>query len=159
VFASLSVAAESGLTTVQTPDYDVPTPWNSCKAAATLVAILACPSDRLHEVVKFQSRRLSGLPTYETIRHTTSTSLQTAFRNAKFFARSEEGISSLIVVSLIDVHIFELAKQGRSQDHTSFAHTFVNGIGPEGVIVWQGWGEHGYGLDHYINVGGSRIRS
>lgn len=159
MFASLSAAAESGLTTVQTPDYDVPIPWNSCKAAATLVAILACRSDSLHEVLKFQSRRLGGLPSYETIRYTPSASLQTAFRNAKLLARGEGGISSLIVVSLTDVHIFEMAKQGRSQDYTSFAHTFVVGIGPEGVNIWQGWGEHGYGLDQNISVGGSRIRN
>ena len=159
IFASLSAAAESGLTTVQTPGHDIPIPWNSCKAAATLVAILACRSGSLHEVLKFQSRRLGGLPSYETIRQTPSASLQTAFRNAKLLARGEEAISSLIVVSLTDVHIFELAKQGRSQSYTSFAHTFVVGIGPEGVNIWQGWGEHGYGLDHYINIGGSRTRS
>lgn len=132
VFASLSAAAESGLTTVQTPDYDVPIPWNSCKAAATLVAILACRSDSLHDVLKFQSRRLGGLPSCETICHTPSASLQTTFRNAKLLARGEGSISSLVVVSLTDVHIFELAKHGRSQNYTSFAHTFIIGIGPEG---------------------------
>jgi len=158
VFASMSTAAESDLTTLQTPEYDVHIPWNSCKAAATLVAIIVCRSDRLHEVLKFQSRQLGGLPSYETICHTTSASLQTAFRNAKLLARSELGILSLIVVSLTDVHIFELAKQRRSQGYTSFAHTFVIGIGPEGIFFWQGWGEHGYGLDEYIEIGGSQIR-
>jgi hypothetical protein len=65
MFASLSAAAESGLKAMQTPDHDVPIPWNSCKAAATFVAILPCRPDSLHEVLKFQSRRLDGLPSYK----------------------------------------------------------------------------------------------
>lgn len=159
MFQELSVAAEAGVSTAETPVSNLPVPWNSCKAAATLVGLLACPSARLYEVLKFQSQRLNGLPTYEDIANTPSTSLRTAFKQAKALARGEEGTSSLLVVSLIDVHIFELARQGKSQDYTSFAHTFVLGIGPEGVIIWQGWGEHGYGLDEYINKGQARVRS
>jgi len=159
IFTSLSVAAESGLTTAQTPDSDVAIPWNSCKAAATLVGLLACPPARLFEVLKFQSQRLNGMPTLDIIRNTPSASLQSAFRNAKALARGDKGSSSVIVVSLIDVHMFELAGQGRSKGYTSFAHTFVLGVGPEGVVVWQGWGEHGYGLDKWIMDGGSRVRT
>lgn len=77
----------------------------------------------------------------------------------KALARGGKGTTSVLVVSLVDVHIFELARQGTSQGYTSFAHTFVLGIGPEGVVVWQSWGEHGYGLDEYISRGDARIRS
>jgi hypothetical protein len=159
VFESLSEAARSGVTTAKTPLGDWPVPWNSCKAAATLVGLLAFPVKRLFEVAKFQSESLGGLPTYEEIHNDPSTSLLKNFQHAKALAHSEHGTSSVLVVSLIDVHIFELARQGRSQGYTSFAHTFVFGIGPEGVIVWQGWGEHGYGLDKWINDGNARVRS
>lgn len=71
----------------------------------------------------------------------------------------EEGILSVLVVSLLDVHIFELARKGMSEKFTSYAHTFVLGVGPEGVVIWQGWGEHGYPLDRYIRDGGARVRS
>jgi hypothetical protein len=159
IFLGLAAAAESGVTTVMTPPSDEAVPWNSCKVAATLVSVLACPTDRLYEVFKFQSERLGGVPSYDEIRNTPSASLLTAFEHAKALARGEKGISSVLVVSLLDVHIYELARQGRARGYTSFTHTFVLGIGPEGVIIWQGWDEHGYGLDQWIRNGDARIRS
>jgi hypothetical protein len=159
VYGSLSGAAQSGLTKAKMPDGDLPIPWNSCKAAATLIGLLACPSDRVYEVVKFLSQALGGLPTLKEIRKTPSASLQTAYQNAKALACGEKHISSAIVVSLTDVHIFELAAKGRSEEFTSFAHSFVIGIGPEGVIVWQGWGEHDYGLDQWIKDGRAQVQT
>jgi hypothetical protein len=159
VFGSLSIAARAGVTKAEFPDGDLDVPWNSCKTAATLVGILACPAERLFEVVKSLSQALNGLPSYEEIHNTPSTSLLTAFQHAKALARGEKGLSTVLVVSLIDVHIFDLARQGRSEDYTSFAHTFVLGIGPEGVIIWQGWGEHGYGVDQWIKNGDARVRT
>jgi hypothetical protein len=159
VFESLSAAAKSGVTTADTPLSDWPIPWNSCKAAATLIGLLASPVKRLFEVAKFQSESLGGLPTYDEIHTTPSTCLLKNFQHAKALARGEHGTSSVLVVSLIDVEIFELARQGTSEGYTSFAHTFVLGIGPEGVIIWQGWGEHGYGLDEWINDGNARVRT
>jgi hypothetical protein len=176
VFVNLSAAAESRATTVRTLTRDLAFKWNSCKAAATLVGILACPAGCLFEVAKFQSKRLNGLPSYDEVHDTPSTSLQTAFRDAKALARGEEGVSSVLVVSLADVHSFELERQrkerekrerqkkkGRKKEkektYTSFAHTFVLGIGPEGVILWQAWGEHGYGLDQWIKDGETRVRT
>lgn len=159
VFASISATAESGYIMAQIPTTDMPIPWNSCNAAATLVGLLAGPILRLYEVLKFQSQRLHGLPTLDIIRNTPSTSLQTAFLHAKELARGEKGIISVTIVSRIDVHIFELAEQGKSGGYTSFAHTFVLGMGPEGVTVWQGWGEHGYGLDQWISGDGARVRT
>ena len=123
------------------------------------MSVLACPPQKLYDVLKFQSRHLGGLPSYEAIRNTSSASLQEAFRNAKSLARGEQRCTSLVSVSLSDVHIFELASRRKSQMYTSFAHTFVLGIGPAGVIIWQGWGEHGYGLDQYIARGSARVRT
>jgi hypothetical protein len=159
VYGSLLEAALSGLTKAKIPDRDLPIPWNSCRAAATLVGLLACPSGRVDEVMEFLSRDLGGPTTLKEIRKTPSASLQTAFQDAKALACGEKRTSSVIVVSLTDVHIFELADQGRSEGYTSFAHSFVLGIGPEGVVVWQGWGEHGYGLDQWINDGRARVQT
>jgi hypothetical protein len=159
IYGSLLEAALSGLTKAKIPDGDLPILWNSCRAAATLVGLLACPSGRADEVMEFLSRRPGGLTTLKEIRKTPSASLQTAFLDAKALACSEKRISSVIVVSLTDVHIFELVEQGRSEGYTSFAHSFVLGIGPEGVVVWQSWGEHGYGLDQWINNGRARVQT
>jgi hypothetical protein len=65
----------------------------------------------------------------------------------------------VLAISLIDVHIFELARQQRSEQYQSFAHTFVLGVGSEGVVIWQAWGDHGYGFDEYIKRGDARIPS
>jgi hypothetical protein len=158
MFDNMKDAAAWSITTIPTPDRDPDEPylWNSCKAAATLVGILACPAERLLEVALFQAR---GVLTLDAINSTPSTSLRTAFGKAKVLAGGETRISTVLVVSLVDVRIFEKAKKGESQGYTSFAHTFVLGIGPEGVIIWQAWGEHGYRLDQWINNDGARLRS
>jgi hypothetical protein len=109
--------------------------------------MLACPAKKLFDAVKLQSQTLGGLPTLEQIRKTPTTPFRKAYQTAKEQARGSGKKTTVFATSLIDVHIFELAKQGRSQPYTSFAHTFVVGVGPEGMIVWQGWGQHGYGLD------------
>jgi len=51
--------------------------------------------------------------------------------------------------------VWESAKD----DYTFFGHTFTVGVGPEGVIIWQSWGEHGYTLPEYIARGGARVRN
>jgi hypothetical protein len=164
IFHSLSQAAKLGSTKAQFPYKDLRMSWNSCKASATLVGLLACPPSRLHEVAKFMSHDLGGLPKLEEIRNTSSASLQDAFRHAKALARGEKGICSVITVSLTDVHIFELAQKrcrggSEADKFTTFAHSFVLGVGPEGIIIWQSWGEHGYGLDKWMNDGRARVRT
>lgn len=65
------------------------------------------------------------------------------------------------MVSLADVHKFELVNQDTEDDHTSFAHAFVIGVGPEGVIAWQGVGEEHrdqYDLTQWIRDGNGRVR-
>lgn len=159
IYGSLLEAALSGLTKAKIPDGDLPILWNSCRAAATLVGLLACPSGRFDEVMEFLSRDLGDRTTLKAIRETPSASLHTAFQDAKALACSEKRTSSVIEVSLTDVHIFELTERGRSEGYTSFAHSFVLGIGPEGVVVWQSWGEHGYGLDQWVNNGRARVQT
>ena len=66
--------------------------------------------------------------------------------------------TTVLAASLVDVHIFELAQQGASEQYFSFAHVFIIGVGPEGIIVWQAWGKHGYRLDEYLNDGHARVR-
>lgn len=159
VFGELSNAAKGESTAVIIPSSTVHVPWRSCKASATLVGLLACPKARLQETLRFQSQLLGGLPTLLMIKETPMASFLDAFRHAKELARGAKNVTTVMAVSLIDVHIFELAKLGRSEGYTSFAHTFVVGIGHEGVVIWQGWGEHGYGLDEYIQRDGARARN
>jgi hypothetical protein len=127
--------------------------------AATLVLLLASSNDPpcLDNALKSQSRSLGGLPTYTSIKKTPSASLPLAFRRAKLAAVIERQ-TTVLAVALVDVHIFELAQRGVSEPYFSFAHVFTIGVGPEGVIIWQAWGKHGYRLDEYLNNGHGRIR-
>lgn len=132
--------------------------WKSCKLAATAVLILAASKARVQEALKFNSQLRGGLPTLHQVRSTPSQSLAQAFGKAKK-AALDDGKTTIIGVSMVDVHIFELVERGTEQSYFSFAHSFVLGIGPEGMIVWQAWGEHGYRLDEWIARGGAKIRS
>jgi hypothetical protein len=133
--------------------------WKSCKMAATLVLLFATSNDPkcLDNALKSQSRSLGGLPTYDSIRETPSASLPLAFRRAKLAAMNDRQ-TTVLAVALVDVHIFELAQRDASEPYFSFAHVFTIGVGPEGVIVWQAWGKHGYRLDEYLNDGHGRVR-
>lgn len=159
-FVSMFAVAEQNRTRTLFPDEDVDMSWKSCKAAATLVGLVACPPARGREVAKFLHYADDHLDlTIDDIVNTPSASLQTAFRTAKALARGDGGISTVITVSLADVCYFRLAALKRPKDYTSFAHAFVLGIGPEGVVIWQSWGEHGYHLDKWINDDGARVRT
>jgi len=106
---------------------------------------------------KLNSQGLHGTPNLDEIRANASGSLGKVYGKAREGAKG--GKCTVISVQLSDVYIQELAKQGRSGDYTSFAHSFVMGIGEQGVVVWQAWGEFGYGIDEYLERGGARIRS
>lgn len=100
------------------------------------------------------------MPTLSLVRTTpTSSSFAQAFAKAKKAALSGEMATTVIGVSLIGVHIFELNVRDMAKPYSSFAHAFVVGVGLEGVVIWQGWGEHGYPLDEYLARDGSRVRS
>ncbi|KAK5682446.1 hypothetical protein LTS10_005574 [Elasticomyces elasticus] len=158
LYGSLGLVAEHNTNEAEVPSENLDVEWRSCKAAATLVGLLACPVKQLYTTRKFLSGLLGGLPTLKEIRTTPSASLPVAFRAAKTLARKAP-VMTLILVSLVDVHIFELAAKRKADSFTSFAHSFAIGIGPEGVIVWQAWGEHGYSLDKFIENGGARLRN
>lgn len=136
-------------------------PWNSCKMAATLILLFAVPNDRdsLFTAVKIQSRSLGGLPSLEHIRKTPSASFEDSYQKAKKSALGREGSTSVMAVTLTDMHIFELAEQGKAQPYFSFAHVFVVAVGPEGIVIWQSWGQFGYGLDEYLARGDGRLRT
>lgn len=133
--------------------------WTSCKLAATLVLVLAASKESMFEALKFLSRSLGGLPTLPLIQNTPSASFKDAFNAAKASAMGHTKRTTVIAACLFDVHMFELAGKGISELYSSFAHTFVTGVGPEGVIIWQSWGEHGYCFDEYIDRGGARMRT
>lgn len=118
-------------------------PWNSCKLVATVVLVLASPKERMLEALKLQSRMLGGLPSLPIVRNTPTTSFAAAFAQARNAARGSAKRTTVIGVSLVDVHIFELAEVGASQYFSSFAHAFVVGVGPEGrddmAIVGRAW--------------------
>lgn len=128
--------------------------------SAALILLFASSNDQtsMHAALKCHSRRLGGLPTYETIQNTPSASFLLTFLQAKAAALSEDK-TTVMNVTLTDVHIFELARRGAAQQHFSFAHTFTVGIAPEGVIIWQAWGKHGYRLDEYMRDGHTRLRN
>ncbi len=138
-------------------------PWNSCKLAATLVLAHAAARNTkaMFEALKFQSRSLDGLPSVATINATPSADLAARFVQAKKAAIDGKlGQLTVLGVSLVDVEMIERGEKGsRDMAYTSFAHTFVLGIGREGFRVFQAWGEHGYRLDEYLDWGGSRLRS
>lgn len=134
-------------------------PWNSCKLAASQVLVLAAPADAVLPALALQSRSLSGGLKLESIRGTPTASLRAAFNEAKALATGPLQSTTIMDVTLIDVRIFELAAQGKSQPFSTFTHSFVIGVGPEGVIIWQSWGEYGYRLDEYLNRDGARVRN
>lgn len=129
--------------------------------AATLILLFAAPGDRhsLFAAVKTQSRSLGGLPSLTHIRETPSASFEEAYQKAKKLALGREGFTTVMAVTLTDVHIFELAEQGKAHPYFSFAHVFVIAVGPEGTVIWQSWGQFGYGLDEYLARGDGRLRT
>ncbi|KAK4959190.1 hypothetical protein LTR10_003990 [Elasticomyces elasticus] len=158
VHGSICIATEQHTTEADVPTENLAVEWRSCKAATTLVGLLTCPDDEVYSTRKFLSQGLGGLPTLDEMRNTPSASLPSALRKAKALAR-KENFATAILVSFVDVHIFELAAKHKAEKFTSFAHSFAIGIGPEGVIVWQAWSEHGYSLDQYIKRDGARLRT
>ncbi|KUI56841.1 hypothetical protein VP1G_04215 [Cytospora mali] len=148
-------------TLVQLPSFNVKDfPWNSCKVAASLVLLLAAHATKesLYSALKSQSWSMGGLPTRELLSSSSSDSLLVEFQRARR-AALEEKKTTVMGVKLIDKHIFDLEGRGVSETYFSFAHSFAMGVGPEGIVVWQGFGKHGYRLDQYIRDGHARVRS
>lgn len=125
--------------------------WKDGEAAATLIAILAAPHERLPETTKFFEN------TPATVRDTASASLADAFKTAKAKAQGKERFTTVIVVSLLDLYMLEMEEMGLEDQCTSFGHDFVLGVGPEGVIIWQGTMRCAF--DEYLAAGGAQVRS
>ncbi|KAI0129542.1 hypothetical protein BJ170DRAFT_731149 [Xylariales sp. AK1849] len=142
------------------PNMNANTYWRSSTAAATFVLLFACSNnaETMHALVKDRGRTFGGLPSYELIQNTPSTSLPLAFHRAKS-AALETGQTTVMVVSLHDVHYLHLAARDELGDCFTFSHIFTVGVGPEGMIIWQAWGPNGYGLDKYIRDKHTRLRS
>ncbi|KAF2810255.1 uncharacterized protein BDZ99DRAFT_520334 [Mytilinidion resinicola] len=107
--------------------------WKSCKLATSILLCLAALQHKAQAALKFRSRTRGGMPTLSQIRTTPSESFRGAYVKAKE-AVLKEGKTTIVAVSLTDVHIFELAARGKSESWFSFAHTFVAGFGPEGFV-------------------------
>jgi len=125
--------------------------WKDSEAAAILVALLATPHERLAEV-----ERLFRV-TPEKMKNVPSASLAEAFRIAKVKALGNEKVTTVIVVSLVDLYMLEMEEMGLEDQCTSFGHAFVLGIGPEGVVLWQG--NASCSFDGYLTQGGAVVKS
>ena len=113
----------------------------------------------------------------DNLRAKASASLLSSFRAAKKAAQSQ-GKTTLLFVWLRDLHSHELAtnSNGRAKEiYTSFHHNFILGVGPQGGVLWQSWGEGkhlhnehrsstsripgAFGFDEWIANGGADLRS
>ena len=141
----------------------VPLPWNSCLLATTLLLVFAAPKDpdAMHSALKFSSSTLGGQPTMAMINATPSVDLAIRFARAKKLAvDGKVGKVTVLGVNLVDV---EMIKRGETRrkptGYSSFAHSFVLGVGREGWRLFQAWGKHGYTLDQWLDRRGSRLRN
>ncbi|KAE9965300.1 hypothetical protein BLS_004801 [Venturia inaequalis] len=132
--------------------------WKSCKFVTIFIMSIAASKAGALQAIKFCSMTRGGLPTLKLIRNTPTSSFRSAFVVAKTAAQ-KHGKTTVIGVALADVHIFEMAQRGTSDQVFSFAHSFVVSVGPEGFVVWQAWGEHGYNLAEWLKRGGDRVRT
>lgn len=132
--------------------------WKSCKFVTIFIMSIAASKEGALKAIKFCSMTRGGLPTLNLIRNTPTSSLRSAFVIAKTAAQ-KHGKTTVIGVAMTDVHIFELAQRGTSEQVFSFAHSFVVAVGPEGFVVWQAWGEHGYNLAEWLKRDGDRVRT
>ena len=125
--------------------------WKDSEAAATLIALLAAPRERLSEVDAFFEVTPAKVTTIA------SASLAEAFKAAKVKALGAHKITTVIVVSLVDVYMLEMEEMGLQDHCTGFSHDFVLGTGPEGVVVWQG--SQSCSFDASLAQGGASAKS
>ncbi|KAI9898034.1 hypothetical protein N3K66_006394 [Trichothecium roseum] len=84
--------------------------WDSCRLAATLVMLLAADShpSRMYRALRWQSKAQKRPPSSaEEARREPSASLALAFGKAKKAALGPEGKTTVIGVTLVDVHSFD----------------------------------------------------
>lgn len=125
--------------------------WKDSEAAVMLVALLAAPCDRLSEIddlFEVTPANVLNIP---------SASLAEAFKTAKVKALGGQKITTVIVVSLVDVYMLEMQEMGLGGHCTSFGHDFVLGVGPEGVVLWQG--SVSCSFHTYLAQGGASVKN
>lgn len=140
--------------------------WNSTRRLCSLVLALAAPQDHIYDVFKTCSPMLGeGLPTMEEMAYVPSQSLMAEFVHAQENARMKSPKISkvtLLGVNLVDVgntKVRLVADSEFADSRLSFSHNFVMGIGPEGVVIWQTGGAHGYSFGQYLEQRGDQLRS
>lgn len=146
--------------------------WRS-KTLAQFMSLLAVPKYRMHDTLDLMLESAKETKDVDALKRSLAasgnTSLSEAFEAAKKKATSTSPTTlpstTLIHASLIDIAALELAatkskskssehnhnhKRKSLEDYTSFAHDFVLGVGPEGVVIWQCAEDKGAGLAEYV---------
>lgn len=137
--------------------------WMDGDIATALVLVLAAPNtmEAMVGALRLQDYSTWEPKTYEEFRTIRSASLQSAFEEAKVLAL-ERCRTTILGVQLVDPCKYDRHQVYFSDKTFFFDHSFVFGIGPEGVVIWQAWDdgvrEHGYRLDEWIETGGARLR-
>ena len=166
-FVALLSAARAG--TVQIPPRLMPFktdevklatdyPWDNCKQTATLVLVLAARQRDMAAatVFYFNPRTNENCPQLAEIQATPSVSLKGVAGRA-LDAASTRGAVTVLGVDLVDMELLDRYERGEPTNFQSFGHTFVIGVGPEGVRIWQSWVTD-YCFHEYLESGGARVR-
>ncbi|QDS74147.1 hypothetical protein FKW77_001341 [Venturia effusa] len=131
--------------------------WKTCKFVGNFILNVASSKANAYKTCNFARDSKSG-DILGLARNQPTASFRSGFTTAKAAARNQKK-TTIIGVQLLDVHFLQLSSRDAVAGHCSFAHTFAVAIGPEGFVIWQGWGEHGYRLDEWIDCGGDRVRT
>ncbi|RUP48599.1 hypothetical protein BC936DRAFT_144325 [Jimgerdemannia flammicorona] len=132
-------------------------PWNSCRLASTLVAILCSEQNpsRLEKVLRLNIHLL-GAPTLHNMHFTPSQNFRPAFERARDAARSSlDPRSTCLAVTINDVGWKELREtdERSAMEYDSFSHSFAMLVSPAGVSMFQGYGPpRGYPLHEQIRT-------
>ncbi|KAJ4345780.1 uncharacterized protein N0V89_011915 [Didymosphaeria variabile] len=151
-------------------------PWHSCDVTSMCIFTLAAPVHDLRAIVMEstlgnENPLLAGglyNPGFQ-VELIPSASLLESYKYAKR-AALESQKTTLLRVKLIDV-IQSYCEQNESfvralnlmsielQDLVPFSHSFLLGVGPEGVVMFQSYMAFGPRLHEYIVGGGLRVRN
>lgn len=134
-------------------------PWDNCKQTATLVLVLAAPQRDMAAatVFYFNPRTTESCPKLSGILATPSASLRVVVKRP-LEAASTRGAVTVLGVDLVDMELLDRYEKGKPTNFQSFGHTFVVGIGPEGVVIWQSWASE-YFFHEYFKYNGARVRT
>lgn len=133
-------------------------PMKSCKLATTLITQLTAPDHALTACTSWNSRALGGLPTADRVTKIPSADLPSEY--IRLYAKAVGvGETAILAVNLVDVEMIlrgEGVKRG-GIGFSTFSHSFVLVIAPEGVRIIQAYGEWGYSLGENLKSRASRL--